>query len=166
LPTRLLDWTENSLLALYLALQEKKPIVWMLDPMALNNYVIQTLSGKSLEYDEFPLTWVRKDLPEINIGSENILGAWEKNTRGLDLPVAVHPTYIHPRMSAQRSVFTVHGFSQKPIDALIPSSMIVKFEILPRIRDDLLHNLVLLGIQQSTVFPDLDGLAKELSTNY
>jgi hypothetical protein len=69
-------------------------------------------------------------------------------------------------MSAQRSVFTVHGFSQKPIDALIPSSMIVKFEILPRIRDDLLHNLVLLGIQQSTVFPDLDGLAKELSTNY
>jgi|WetSurMetagenome_2_1015567.scaffolds.fasta_scaffold26587_5 hypothetical protein len=166
LPTRLLDWTENSLLALYLALQEDQPVVWMLDPMALNNHVSETLSGKSLKYDEFPLTWLHAEPPIINIGNENIRGAWEGGKCGIELPVAVHPTYIHPRMSAQRSVFTVHGFNHDPIDTLIPPSMIIKFEISPRVRKKLLSSLVLFGIQHSTVFPDLDGLAKELSINY
>lgn len=35
LPTRLLDWTEGLCIALYFALLEKEPVVWMLDPIKL-----------------------------------------------------------------------------------------------------------------------------------
>lgn len=174
LPTRLLDWTENSLIALHFALKEEKPIVWMLNPMELNMHVIQTMNGKSLKFDEFPLTWYRPDpidpknpsLTPINIGHENIRGAWERDNKGLDLPVAIHPTYIHPRMIAQRSVFTVHGHNKKPLDTLVPATIIAKFEISPRARKGILTDLALLGIQESSIYPDLDGLAKELATNY
>jgi hypothetical protein len=166
LPTRLLDWTENSLLALYFALKQDKPVVWMLDPMALNAYVKGSLSGVFLEFDEFPLTWFRPNPPAFNIGHENIHGAWERDKKGLDLPVAVHPTYIHPRMNAQRSGFTVHGRKKEPLDALLPATMIAKFEISNRARKVMLNDLAILGIQESSAFPDLDGLAKELATNY
>ncbi|MFX1485144.1 MAG: FRG domain-containing protein, partial [Promethearchaeota archaeon] len=167
LPTRLLDWTENALLALHFALKEERPIVWMMNPMALDTHVVSTLAGKEVEeYEEFPLTWVRPDDPIINIGHENIRGAWERNQRGLDLPVAVHPTYVHPRMGAQRSVFTVHGLKKDPIDMLIPASLLGRFEIHPRSTSSIKQELTTLGIQEGTAFPDLDGLARELTWLY
>jgi hypothetical protein len=38
-----------------------------------------------------------------------------------------------------------------------------KYEINPKQREILLKDLKMLGISNSTLFPDLDGLAKELS---
>jgi hypothetical protein len=166
LPTRLLDWTENALLALYFALKEEKPVVWMLDPIKLDQYVISPLTSQNAaQFDEFPLTWVRPEPPAYNIGNENIRGAWENN-KGIELPVAVHPTYLHPRMSAQRSVFTVHGTKILPLDQLVPSYLLARFEILPRARQHIIRDLAILGIQEATVFPDLDGLARELASLY
>ena len=167
LPTRILDWTENALLALYFAVKADKPVVWMLNPMALNTHVVSTLSDREVEeFEEFPLTWVRPEEPGINIGHENIRGAWERDRRGVDLPVAVHPTYVHPRMGAQRSVFTVHGRKKDPIDLLIPASILVRFDILPRATLPIQRELGMLGIQEASAFPDLDGLARELSSLY
>jgi len=172
LPTRLLDWSENSLLALYFALKQDKPVVWMLDPMALNTKL--KVPNKPIKhdkiiiekFDEFPLTWFRPKLPSINIGHDNIRRAWEADKGSFDLPVAVHPTYIHPRMLAQRSVFTIHGGKKEPIDALVDATIIAKFEILPKSRQIMLNDLSRLGIQESDAFPDLDGLARELATIY
>jgi len=167
LPTRLLDWSENAIMALYFALKEEKPIIWMVNPMKLNACVVSTLSGKDVEpIDEFPLTWFRPALPKINIGHENIRGAWEKDFKGLELPVAVHPTYLHPRMSAQRSVFTVHGTKKLSLDQLVPNDILIKFQIQPDARRFIIRDLAILGVQEATVFPDLDGLAKELTALY
>lgn len=167
LPTRILDWTENALLALHFAIKAEKPVVWMLNPMALDTHVASTILDREVtEFEEFPLTWVRPRDPIINIGHENIRGAWEQNRRGLDLPVAVHPTYVHQRMGAQRSVFTVHGLKRDPIDLLIPPALLARFEIKPASMPSIELELGTLGIQEATAFPDLDGLARELASLY
>ncbi len=85
---------------------------------------------------------------------------------GLDLPVAVHPTYLHPRMSAQRSVFTIHGAKKVPLCNLVSDTIVHKFIIDPDQAPSMLKDLYMLGIHDSTAFPDLDGLASELSVIY
>lgn len=167
LPTRLLDWTDSALLGLYFALKTTDPVVWMLDPFRLNELsVTKTDDEKEAQPKGYPLTWFDPRGPVRNIGVENIKGAWERNYDGLDLPVAVHPTYLHPRMSAQRSVFTVHGARKVPLSDLVPDPILRKFEIDPDAIRGVMSDLHMLGIHDSTAFPDLDGLADELSSLY
>lgn len=163
LPTRLLDWTEGALVALYFAAREPDGVVWMLHPIELNR---QSVSAETMISDnEFPLTWIQPE-SQINIGSENIRGAWELDVRGLDLPVAVHPTNIHPRMTAQRSCFTVHGKKKECINELLPPTFLRKYQIEPDSGQQMLKDLRVLGISHSTLFPDLDGLTEDLAQSF
>ena len=80
--------------------------------------------------------------------------------------MAVHPTYVHPRMSAQRSVFTVHGLDKRSIADQVPQNILTRLEINPSARTNIAKELRMLGVEESTAFPDLDGLSKELSERY
>lgn len=155
LPTRLLDWSEGALVGLYFALLEESPIVWMLHPVELNRQSIP--AGDSIGDNEFPLTWVD------GLGNANIRGAWELDGIGVDLPVAFHPTNIHPRMRAQRSCFTVHGKRKESMNDLVPPNILRRYEIDPDEKGTMLAELRMLGVSHSTIFPDLDGLAKDLA---
>lgn len=186
LPTRLLDWTEGALVALYFALTadpprdklDAKPLVWMLDPIKLNE-LSDLLKGKSGS-NVFPLTWFQPQVDiirpgvgvrnyvvetvdrEINIGYESIRAAWEDRESRVDLPVAVHPTHIHPRMSTQKSCFTVHGKMHQSLNHLVDQECLIGYVIDPSRRQPLLKDLRMMGISQSSLFPDLEGLAQEL----
>lgn len=157
-PTRLLDWTEGALIGLYFALQEERPVVWMLNPDELNQL---SITDKIIP-GAYPLTWLRHEDPFINIGSENIRGAWETDKRGIDLPVAIKPTYIHPRMSAQKSCFTVHGKKKEPLSRIVPDSILAKFVIKKSAVSAMRRDLTMLGITHTSVFPEAEYLAKEL----
>jgi hypothetical protein len=168
LPTRLLDWSEGALIGLYFALDaaqedkksDGKSVVWMLNPYELN----RKSTDKALP-NVFPLTWLDTVISqgEANIGYENIAAAWEQERgRGIPEPAAIEPTTIHPRMNAQHSYFTVHGTRHESLNEMVGEECLRRYDIhIPPARG--IAELRVLGIADSTIMPDADSLAKELS---
>lgn len=157
LPTRLLDWSEGALIGLYFALLEEHAAVWMLNPLELN----RKSSGEALP-GVFPLTWFQPE-GRVNIGFANVQAAWRLGDGAVELPVAIEPTNIHPRMNAQHSYFTVHGTKREPLCELVGRSCLKKFVIELGDRDEALRELRRCGIGHSTIMPDAEALAVELS---
>jgi len=100
--------------------------------------------------------------PDHNIGNLNIRSAWEKDRSGTDLPIAVRPTYVHIRMNVQRSCFTIHGDRHLSINELIDPLILKKYVIDPASVSQIKKDLKILGITNTSVFPDLDNLSKDL----
>jgi hypothetical protein len=169
LPTRLLDWTESSLVSLYFALsgaKEAKPVVWMLNPFALNQIAIGG-DPNELVYNIHALTWYNPEGGK-NIGSANINAAWQVDQGGIDMPAAIPPTYIHARMGAQRCQFTVHGNRKESLCALLSEHASAKNILKQYIIDtskskEMIDELRILGVSRATLFPDLDSLAADLT---
>ena len=160
LPTRLLDWSESSLVGVYFALLEEEPVVWMLNPCELNRK-----SAPGSLPNVFPLTWSQ---PEgmVNIGFANVQAAWRQGQGELPLPVAIEPTTIHPRMNAQHSYFTVHGSDGRPLCEQVGPSCLRRYLLdMPSLadRDRAFGELRRLGVSHSTIMPDAEALATELS---
>jgi len=164
LPTRLLDWTEGALLGLHFALKESKPVIWMLNPLELNEFA--GISSAANQMREFPLIWLQRPPPNINPAFENLRGAWELDQPGVQLPIAVYPTYVHARLRAQRSCFTIHGKRKQGLNTLAPDSILKRYAVDPASRQAMIKELRTLGITDSVAFPDLDGLAKELKLQF
>jgi hypothetical protein len=164
LPTRLLDWSESALIGLYFALKEERPVVWMLNPLHLNHFARGSPAGEDPNsLREFPLPGHRPRPPDpLNIAAENVAGARENDGPGVPLPVAVHPTYVHARLRAQRACFTIHGKKKDSLRALVPDTILKRYEVNPARRNVIGSELFTLGVAESMAFPDLDGLAREL----
>jgi FRG domain len=122
LPTRLLDWCEGALIALHFALKETRPIVWMLNPLDLNDLSAPSTSRPR----QFPLHWHNPGPLYSSPAFENLRGAWEHDSYGVPLPVAIYPTYVHARLRAQRSCFTVHGIDKRGLNSLLAGKPILK----------------------------------------
>lgn len=160
LPTRLLDWSEGALIALYFALREEHDsVVWMLNPLGLNK---KSVPGGNLVPNEPTLTWFPGSGGILNIYNMNIRAAWELGKGGTELPVAIHPTNIHPRISVQHSCFTVHGIRKVSLSHMVGPDCLRCYRIRIKDKSKALHQLRRLGISESTLFPDADGLSKEL----
>ncbi len=80
------------------------------------------------------------------------------------LPVAVYPSYAVPRIGSQRSCFTVHGSDPKAFKTIAAKkgSRLVKLVIPSLSVIEVRKQLVLSGIDELTIYPDLDGLGRSL----
>jgi hypothetical protein len=160
-PTRLLDWTDGALIALYFALSPSTPgnadvtkdaAVWMLDPWWLNGLAIGRRTVLSPEFEE-----ASPYLPELYSGP--VRKKW---------PVAIDPPHVARRVGVQRSRFTIHGKDKDGLTKLSNErgSRLAKIVLgkaaIPAMRTD----LNTCGISDVTVFPDLEGLARELTRYY
>jgi len=165
-PTRLLDWTENPYISLYFALTDamKKnstpktdAAIWILDPIAWNRKALHHIgfSGEVLALGDPPLE-AYKPLTSSST-NPNIMPSH---------PVALYGTHNSPRIVAQRGVFTIFGKDISPMEDIyissdFPQDSLTKM-IIPRAKiQSLLLSIISIGITDSVVFPDLDGLAKE-----
>jgi hypothetical protein len=166
-PTRLLDWTENPYIALYFALTSAffntslstpnytdNAAVWVLDPTTWNRYVLQGIGfqGSVLSPQDERLKGYApaSDLTLMNIR-----------------PIALYGTHNSPRIVAQRGVFTIFGKDTTPMEevytsASFPKDCLVKLVIPSNRIAALLKAITSSGITDSVIYPDMDGLAKEI----
>jgi hypothetical protein len=149
-PTRLLDWSESLAAAIFFALQSADPSrdldLWFLDPYALNREThgeADILDVRlDLEHSYFDYFIEPKAKPEWNH------------------VVAIYPQRSSERLSGQLATFTLHT-SSAPLDELgLPG--LCRFTLASAARPDAERYLRLAGINDYSLYPDLDGLARLL----
>jgi hypothetical protein len=163
-PTRLLDWSENALLALYFALSgasakdfTSDAAVWVLDPAIWNVHTFpgMTSPGGALHADDDSL---HNYAPERELDNMALNAA------------AMYALYNNPRITAQRGVFTVFGREKLSMEQLLENNGELPKKTLTRLLlpasslADMNTQVRTLGFRESMIYPDLEGLAKEIRT--
>jgi hypothetical protein len=172
-PTRLLDFSEGSLLALHFAIRQYPyakgdAIVHVVDPA----WVRERLNEESGDYDAVEKTWIefRKQRAEIkNQEWDQVYlpqGTDERSQIPLpNIPLMWEPVHITRRFGAQRSQFLVFGNQPRWLADLASdpdarlSAIVIPEQSIPTMKSQLRSA----GITESVIFPDLDGLGRELN---
>ena len=158
LPTRLLDWTEGHLVALFFSVVNlpsvSTPCVWILNPFSLNNFS----SGHDYIYFSDETTMEEED---------KILHAYlnDTNAKLPQYPLAIEPAYTNERVTAQKACFTIHGKVKNGFASVhkqYPDFELVQLRIRTKNAEKIKSQLTLAGITEATLFPDLEGVVRDL----
>ena len=158
-PTRLLDWSENALIALAFATQYreekhngKDATVWCLNPKKLNENIL----FPAFKYEPIPNICEMKELQTM----------FESPRQ--EYPVAIIGPQNTDRIIAQRGVFTLFpnkdSFSLESLDHA--DVFLLKIIIPNLVIKNICEDLYYLGLTESTLFPELDSISKELRKAY
>lgn len=152
--TRLLDWTESPLAALFFVVNEpahykKDGALWCLLPKELN----ANANYEPTHCMELPFVGVEEHLS--NYLPETIA----KETRSKLNPMAIAAVRESPRMVAQLGVFTIIHRTPTPIEEVGDHSHVWRFIVPADSKKEILRELAVLSINQLSLFPELTSVA-------
>lgn len=136
LPTRLLDWTHNVLVALYFAVGTKP-----------------AKDEPETDGRVFALRAPRK-------APEEVLNASPFKLRQ---PEKYYPNVVTPRIRAQEGLFVVCAQLETPLDQALRKDWKIEYLDVPAAKKETLrYELYRVGVHHSSMFPDIDGLARRI----
>ena len=140
LPTRLLDWSKNPLVAIFFACSE--------------NF---DFDGKL-----FTLT------TGINNIYDSIESAFDSEKEIQEIIELYNPRNVDNRVLNQSAIVSIHYDGQVSFDCCQnKNSFTLKETVIPsKSKRKILRELEVLGINYYTIYPDLDGLSKKISFDY
>jgi hypothetical protein len=191
--TRLLDWTEDAIKALFFALKDNTDNdakVWILRPFELNRFTLNELCDLKIRTPVIPLLSDDQYKPQDILDEDGVIRPRELTRRYLKMdfkkeekyenkryyPLAIYPPFLDERMAAQKACFTIsgdvyngklHDIIKLQLSCCSPDNKIIDNIVIDgKSKKKMLNELRLIGIDDSSVFPDLDGLGNALKSKY
>lgn len=160
LPTRILDWSENPLAALFFSVEnfknEKDGEIFALNAWRLN-------LAKDYTFQSVPIT-------EHEFFQEYVLVLTDPDSREptAKLPMAFRPSSPFKRSADQSGVFTIHGSKQDGIEKmeLEKKKGLIKLTIASEAKLQIFSELNEMNINRGTMYGDLDSIAKSIHFRY
>lgn len=182
-PTRLLDFTANPLVALYFSCQSESAcdsVVWVIN---INNFqrwsqdedICKSNNTREIIIDRI-MCEMRGDFDHMECSQRPPLK---------ERPLFFLPPYIDQRMSAQASRFMLWGTNQSSLEDMISEEnwmrltpeaislwisndqrFLASITIPSKCKHHIIEELDLLNISSKTVFPGLDGIGRYINKHY
>lgn len=176
-PTRLMDLTENPLIALYFACRSRSKYdasVWVVNETEyLKRYwdtpMFNLVADSQNKVHNIIYSEIISSLGQID----------QQNLIRYEYPWIYKPCYREERMKLQSSYFMIWGKNRASLEKLIDKDDYMKLEkdssaigvmcpiVIPaEHKENILTQLDIIGINEKFIYPGLDGIGKTISNKY